>query len=411
LDHVFGTRNSLNEHAKSAHGQYLSGRSGCYVPLAGVRGQTWHERARVDQAAHVPPSTPLPWGVGRSGRVFLLQRGFCRSRHSPTQSAPGPPCGCACRCRQPIWCRHHPSRDRQCPLFEWNLPFCGLSHCCLSHRGGVGARTLGAATPATAGPPPSPPVRDPGPSEVRPASSANLGGPDDLGEFPLIHLDLEEAAPKAGAGAAYSAPVDLEPQQPRCQAAVPSSGFDQSHDAGVGAALPTPLCPQQLRPPRPWLPRPIPLQRVQTARPTEVEVQPRGAEASEDSETDAPNLLSWAEQVEQADARRGLSEEQGPATAPPCPAPLPRPWLEPQPQDILNAAGSHWLAGHEAIDHVVQSLQAQFNTALTGESCGVPCSGCICSAATSRGTFGYGSWRGRVRALPPTRFCRHCWSC
>jgi len=54
--------------------------------------------------------------------------------------------------------------------------------------------------------------------------------------------------------------------------------------------------------------------------------------------------LSWAQQVEQEDAEglnlaslgENLEEEQGPATVPPYPAPLPRPGL--QPQDIVNAA-------------------------------------------------------------------------
>jgi len=72
---------------------------------------------------------------------------------------------------------------------------------------------MGAAAPAAANCPPSPPVRNPGPSVVRPASSAALGDPDDLGESPLIQLDPEEAAPEVRPRGADGSAVP-EPEVP-----------------------------------------------------------------------------------------------------------------------------------------------------------------------------------------------------
>ena len=39
----------------------------------GVRGHTRRQRARVDQAARMPPATPASSGLGRSSQVFLLR--------------------------------------------------------------------------------------------------------------------------------------------------------------------------------------------------------------------------------------------------------------------------------------------------------------------------------------------------
>ena len=123
------------------------------------------------------------------------------------------------------------------PSLLWPQPLLSVP------KGDVGARTSGAATSATTGPLLNLPVRDPGTSEVQAGLPADLGDPDDFSESPLIHLDLEEAAPQAGTGVTRGAPIDIEPQQPRRQAAVSRSGVDELLDAGVGAALLTPcLC-------------------------------------------------------------------------------------------------------------------------------------------------------------------------
>jgi len=128
-------------------------------------------------------------------------------------------------------------------------------------------------------------------------------------------------------------------------------------------------------PPRSHDPLPVPacVQGTETAQPAEVEVRPRGAEGSVASEPDAPNPLSWAQQMDLVDAemanltssRGDAVEHQGPVTAPPCPAPLPRPWL--QPQDVVNAARPHWFAGATATQSIVPALLAEYSTVLSTE--------------------------------------------
>ena len=51
--------------------------------------------------------------------------------------------------------------------------------------------------------------------------------------------------------------------------------------------------------------------------------------------------------------------------APPCPVPLPRPWL--QPQNVVNAARPHWFAGVAATQRIVPALLAEYSTVLSTE--------------------------------------------
>jgi len=201
--------------------------------------------------------------------------------------------------------------------------------------------------------------------------------------------------PEAGGEAARGNSADLEPQQSRRQ----ESGFFQSLDAGVGLALPAPLCLQQPALPCPWLHVDMghshealgciwsPLRvlgthfhsrsvcRVQRLYSQQRQRFDLRVQKGLRCQTWKCPTRSWAQQMDEEDARRAAAtasssrgdamEKHGPAMAPPCPAPLPRPWL--QPQDIVNAARPDWLAVVEAIDHIVQALRAQYNTVLTEE--------------------------------------------
>jgi len=155
--------------------------------------------------------------------------------------------------------------------------------------------------------------------------------------------------------------------QPRCQASGGSVELFQLLDDGVGSMLPALLCGLQLPPPCPWLhlevgrrgdalevqlfapphphnPLPVPghAQGTEVAQPAKIE--PQAAEGSVASESEAPRQLPWVEQVELEEAEmldlpspsENAEEAQGPATVPPCPAPVLRPQL--QAQDVVRAA-------------------------------------------------------------------------
>ena len=59
------------------------------------------------------------------------------------------------------------------------------------------------------------------------------------------------------------------------------------------------------------------------------------------------------------------AEAQGPAMVPPCPAPLPRPQL--QPQDVVNAVWPNWFAGVAAHQPIVAALLAEHSSDFLAE--------------------------------------------
>ena len=59
-------------------------------------------------------------------------------------------------------------------------------------------------------------------------------------------------------------------------------------------------------------------------------------------------------------------EDHGQSVVPPCPAPLPRPRL--QPLDVVIAVRPHWFAGPDAIQSIVDALLAEHSTDYSAET-------------------------------------------